>query len=87
MISREFKIDLKTFRRRKLTILQHKLRVVMKCYTITNFVLNDSDNTFSFQKTYRRSGIQFTDSSVSTGKFETIEVEGDDKITLKINVN
>lgn len=87
MISREFKIDLKTFRKRKLTILQHKLRVVMRCYTITNFILNDSDNTFSFQKTYRRSGIQFTDSSISTGKFEAVETGVEDKIILKIYVN
>lgn len=87
MISREFKIDLKTFRRRKLTLLQHKLRVVMKCYTVTNFVLNDADNSFSFQKTFKKSGVQFTDNTVNTGRFEVIEISESSDIILKIYVN
>lgn len=87
MISREFKIDLKTFRRRKLTLLQHKLRVVMKCYTVTNFTLNDADNSFSFQKTFKKSGVQFTDNSVNTGYFEIIEIPDSNDIILKIHVN
>lgn len=87
MISREFKIDLKTFRRRKLTLLQHKLRVVMKCYTVTNFALNDADNSFSFQKTFKKSGIQFTDNAVNTGRFEIIEIPESSDIILKIYVN
>lgn len=87
MISREFKINLKTFRRRKLTLLQHKLRVVMKCYTVNNFVLNDVDNSFSFQKTFKKSGIQINDSTVNTGKFETSEIPGSDEIILKVYVD
>jgi hypothetical protein len=87
MISREFKINLKTFRRRKLTLLQHKLRVVMKCYTVNNFALNDVDNSFSFQKTFKKSGIQINDTTVNTGKFETSEIPGSDEITLKIYVD
>jgi len=53
MIAREFIIEKKLFLRRKLTILQHKLRVVMKCYTVVNFQLDDNENKFSFQKSYR----------------------------------
>jgi hypothetical protein len=87
MISREFKINLKTFRRRKLTLLQHKLRVVMKCYTVNNFVLNDVDNSFSFQKTFKKSGIQINDTTVNTGRFETSEIPGSDEIILKIYVD
>jgi hypothetical protein len=87
MISREFKINLKTFRRRKLTLLQHKLRVVMKCYTVNNFVLNDVDNSFSFQKSFKKSGIQINDTTVNTGKFETSEIPDSDEIILKVYVD
>ena len=87
MISREFKINIKTFRRRKLTLLQHKLRVVMKCYTVNNFSLNEADNTFSFQKTYKKSGIQINDSTINTGKFETQDMPDSDEIVLKIYVD
>ena len=87
MIGREFKINLKTFRKRKLSILQHKLRVVMKCYTINNFSLNDTNNTFSFQKTFKKSGIQINDTTINTGKFDIVEVSESDEITLKLYVD
>ena len=87
MISREFKINLKTFRRRKLTLLQHKLRVVMKCYTVNNFTLNDVNNSFSFQKTFKKSGIQINDSNINTGKFEVFEIPDSDDILLKVYVD
>jgi hypothetical protein len=87
MLSREFKINLKTFRRRKLTLLQHKLRVVMKCYTVNNFVLNDQDNTFSFQKSFKKSGIQINDDTVNTGNFEVTDILNSDEILLRVNVN
>jgi len=87
MLSREFKINLKTFRRRKLTLLQHKLRVVMKCYTVNNFILNDQDNTFSFQKSFKKSGIQINDDTVNTGNFEVTEIPNSDDILLRVNVN
>jgi len=87
MLSREFKINLKTFRRRKLTLLQHKLRVVMKCYTVNNFVLNDQDNTFSFQKSFKKSGIQINDDTVNTGNFEVTDIPNSDEILLRVNVN
>ena len=87
MIFREFKINIKTFRRRKLTLLQHKLRVVMKCYTVNNFSLNDANNTFSFQKTFKKSGIQINDNTINTGRFETIEMPDSDEIILKVYVD
>jgi hypothetical protein len=87
MIGREFKINLKTFRRRKLTLLQHKLRVVMKCYTVNNFVLNETTNTFSFQKTFKKSGIQINDTTVNTGRYETIDIPESEDIILKIYVD
>ena len=45
----EFVIDKKKFDKRILSELQHKIRVPLKCYTISEFTLN-IDNTFSFKK-------------------------------------
>lgn len=87
MIYREFKINLKTFRRRKLTLLQHKLRVVMKCYTVNNFALNDADNSFQFQKTFKKSGIQIIDDTINTGRFEIQSISNSEDIILKIYVD
>lgn len=85
MISQEFVISQSSFRRKKLTILQHKLRVVMKCYTITNFLLND-DNTFSFQKTFKKFGIKIVDDKLNTGSFNATEIDDND-VLLRLNVN
>jgi hypothetical protein len=87
MISREFIIEKKVFLRRKLTILQHKLRVVMNCYTVTNFDLDDNLNKFSFQKSYRISKIRIDDSNVNTGGYSYEEIPTTDKILLKIYVD
>lgn len=59
----------------------------MKCYTVNNFILNDSDNTFSFQKTFKKSGIQFNDSTINTGRFEVVETADSKEIVLKIYVD
>lgn len=59
----------------------------MKCYTVNNFLLNDVDNTFSFQKTFKKSGIQINDSNVNTGKFEVTELPESDEIILRVYVD
>ena len=87
MIAREFIIEKKLFLRRKLTILQHKLRVVMKCYTVVNFQLDEDGNKFSFQKSQRISKVRIDDSSVNTGGYSIEEIPTTDKILLKIYVD
>jgi hypothetical protein len=87
MIAREFIIEKKLFLRRKLTILQHKLRVVMKCYTVVNFQLDDNENKFSFQKSYRINKVRIDDSNVNTGGYSIEEIPTTDKILLKIYVD
>ena len=87
MIAREFIIEKKIFLRRKLTILQHKLRVVMKCYTVVNFQLDDNENKFSFQKSYRISKVRIDDENVNTGGYSIEEIPTTDKILLKIYVD
>lgn len=87
MIAREFIIEKKLFLRRKLTILQHKLRVVMKCYTVVNFQLNDNENKFSFQKSYRINKIRIDDSNINTGGYSIEDIPTTDKVLLKIYVD
>lgn len=87
MIAREFIIEKKLFLRRKLTILQHKLRVVMKCYTVVNFQLDDNENKFSFQKSYRISKVRIDDSNINTGGYSIEEIPTTDKILLKVYVD
>jgi len=87
MIAREFIIEKKLFLRRKLTILQHKLRVVMKCYTVVNFQLDDNENKFSFQKSYRINKVRIDDSNVNTGGYSIEEIPTTDKVLLKIYVD
>lgn len=87
MITREFIIEKKLFLRRKLTILQHKLRVVMKCYTVVNFQLDDNENKFSFQKSYRISKIRIDDENVNTGGYSVEDIPTTDKVLLKIYVD
>jgi hypothetical protein len=87
MIGREFTIDKKTFLKRKLTILQHKLRVVMKCYTVVNFKLYDSENKFEFQKCYRVNKIRIDDPTLNSGKYSIEEIPSTDNIVLKIFVD
>jgi hypothetical protein len=87
MITREFIIEKKLFLRRKLTILQHKLRVVMKCYTVVNFQLDDNEQKFSFQKSYRINKVRIDDSNLNTGGYSVEEIPTTDKVLLKIYVD
>jgi hypothetical protein len=87
MIARTFKISLKTFRRRKLTFLQQKLKTVMKCYTVQNFVLNDSENTFTFSKTYKKNGVIINSDSTTSGGFSIFEIPDSEDIIVKIYVD
>lgn len=87
MLSGEYTIEETALRRRLLTIVQHKLRRILKCYTIVNFQLNE-DNTFSFSKSYKRYGVRINDSTINTGRLEILrESEDDENVTLKIYVN
>jgi hypothetical protein len=85
MVSKGFKINKKTFKRRKSSTIQHKLRVIMKCYTIVGFELNDDEQTFTFKKTHKINGLKMNDPKEHSGRFE-IEDLDDDDISLKLIV-
>ena len=86
MIVKQFILNLNKFRRRTKTELQHKLRVVMNCYTVSEFQLNENDNTFSFRKNYRINGVRLEDKKILTGSYSFEEME-DEKCKIIITVN
>jgi hypothetical protein len=89
MIEKEFEISTREAVKRLSSTLQHKLRVVMKCYTITNFTLNEEERTFSFNKTNRIRGIVVKDSKTYVGSYVLNENETptyDKEYLLRINV-
>ena len=85
MISKEFKLKRLSFYKKVKTTLQHKLRVVLKCYTVRDFVLNE-DKTFTFKKTIKKHGVKLESDKELSGSFEVIELEDDQEIILRVNV-
>lgn len=69
MIRKDFNISTKEAKSRLSSTLQHKLRVVLKCYTINNFILNEESHSFSFNKTNRIRGIKIIDSKDYLGQY------------------
>lgn len=84
MTSREFIIDANRFDRRVLTELQHKLRTVLKCYTITDFLLNEN-GTFRFKKSYMIRKIRIDDPKEYAGSYAVSDA-GNGKYKLLISV-
>ncbi len=94
MISYEFTVDIKRFKKRIKSDLQHKLRVALKCYTIFNFVLNDTDRTFKFNAKFRHYSskqiiiIKNKDESpkIYNGKYD-FEQFNDGKVNVTITID
>lgn len=89
MITKAFKISTREAESRLSSTLQHKLRVVLKCYTITNFIINQEQNSFSFNKTNRIRGIVIKDKNLYKGSFileKSKEIKEDLEYELTINV-
>ena len=86
MITLEFEVNRKTFEKRKSSILQHKLRPTLKCYTIKNFVLNETTNEYTFNKSFRKGPARWNDPKTDKGTFEVSKAANSDKIKVKIIV-
>ena len=90
MVEKAFQISKREAEKRLSSTLQHKLRVVMKCYTVTNFSINEDSNTFSFNKTHRIRGIVIKDNKMYVGSYILMENENptyDMEYSLKVNVD
>lgn len=84
MVSQDFKINKKVFKRRKSSTIQHKLRVIMKCYTIIGLELDDEEQSFTFKKSHKINGLRMDDPKEYSGRFEIEDL--DDEINLKLIV-
>lgn len=85
MYFKDFKIKKRIFRRRKSSTIQHKLRVLMKCYTVVDFDLDDDTQSFTFKKTHKINGLKMNDSKEYSGRFEETEVD-DENLNLRLIV-
>lgn len=83
MVIKDFKISKKIFKRRKLSTLQHKLRVLMKCYTVVGFEIDDETQTFTFKKTHKINGLKMNDPKEYSGRFEVDEID-DNNVNLRL---
>lgn len=89
MTSKHFIISKRKAEKRLSSTLQHKLRIVMKCYTITNFIIDIEENTFNFNKTNRVRGIVIKDPKNYNGSYVLEEKEDafeDEEYSLTINI-
>jgi len=85
MPQKDFIISKEDSTKRLYSKIHHKLRVVLKCYTINEFKMLTED-TFSFRKKYRVKGIKLQDKKTLTGRYELIEID-DESVLLKLFVD
>ena len=85
MVIKDFKIKKKTFKKRKSSTLQHKLRVIMKCYTIIGLDLDDDKQSFTFKKTHKINGLRMDDPKEYFGRFEVEDLD-DENVNLRLIV-
>lgn len=82
---KEFPITNKDIRRIR-TVIHHKIRYAIGCYTINEFVMPEGETTFQFKRTVRRKGIKVQDKQIFTGNYELEQID-EKKYVLKIFVN
>jgi len=70
MTSRDFIILETDFNKKKKTIIQHKIRTMLKCYTVQDFNLSEESQTFTFRQTFRVNGVQIAMKKVIEGKYD-----------------
>jgi len=81
-----FKIKVREYDRKLITVIQHKLRVLMKCYTIRDLKIDPDQQTFTFKKSHRISNITMKDPKEYSGKYSTEEIEGSNEMYFKLTV-
>jgi len=72
MTSRDFIITEADFNKKKKTIIQHKIRTMLKCYTVQDFNLSEENQTFTFRQTFRVNGVQVAMKKVIEGKYDFV---------------
>jgi len=85
MISRLFTIKKADFIKRKLTIIQRKLRLVMKCYSIRDFEVDEFEKKYKFKITRKINGVKLESKKQFEGTYEIDEVD-EDRLSLRLKV-
>jgi hypothetical protein len=57
------------------TVLQHKIRAVMKCYTLREFTADEETKTFTFKKSHIINKIRMDDPKTYTGSYLIEEID------------
>ena len=83
---RTFKIKTRDYNRKLTSIIQHKLRVLMKCYTIRDLKINPDVQIFTFKKSHRIGRITMKDSKEYSGSYEIDEIENSSEMYFKLIV-
>jgi len=86
MFSKRFKVKKREFDKKINTVFQHKLRLLMNCYTVRDIMVNEQEQFCRFKKSHKISGIKMMDPKEYTVKYEIEPAEDDDYIMLKIIV-
>lgn len=86
MISKTFKIKKIDLEKKPLTVFQHKLRVLMRCYTIRDLILNEIELTYRFKKSHKINGLKMDDPKEYSGKYEIELSEDPRNVILKLMV-
>jgi len=86
MVIKSFKIKKDDFEKKPITIFQHKLRVLMKCYTIRDLVLDEVNYTIKFKKTHKINGLKMQDSKEYNGSYEVLDAENESELVLKLMI-
>ena len=84
MVAKKFRIKRVDFENKPISIFQHKLRVLMKCYTIKNLILNETEYTVAFKKTHRLHGVVMNDPKEYIARYEVADSTNHKEIILKI---
>ena len=85
MTQQSFLIEEKEYEKRLATLLQHKLRIVVRCYTILNLEIDYDNHTFNFSKSHWIKGFRMDDPKTYNGKYVANKQDGG-KIELTIYV-
>jgi hypothetical protein len=84
MVSQSFIIKRSDFEKKPITIFQHKLRVLMKCYTIRELVLDEINFTVKFKKSHKINGLKMEDPKEYAGRYELVDAINPLEIVLKL---
>jgi len=84
MVSKSFIIKRIDFEKKPITIFQHKLRLLMKCYTIRELQLDEITQNLKFKKSYKIGSLKMDDPKQTEGRYEIEDIKDSGNIILRL---